>query len=195
AALVPDHVAVFFEGEQLSYRDLNEKANRLARSLVAQGVQADELVGIMAERSLDMVVGMLAILKAGGAYVPIDPEYPKERIEYILTDSHIELVLIQEHLNKTITSTLGENVSSYRLISITTGNDDTDNSPLESVNRPSDLAYMIYTSGTTGKPKGVMIEHRNVVNTIYWRIREYQFCETDSVLQLFSFAFDGFVIS
>ncbi|AIG26780.1 non-ribosomal peptide synthetase [Brevibacillus laterosporus] len=194
-ARTPNAIAIAYNEQSLTYQQLDEKANQLARVLRRQGVGPNQLVGIVAERSIEMVVGLFAILKAGGAYVPIDPEYPKERIEYILTDSHIELVLIQEHLHKTITSTLGENVSSYRLISITTGNDDTDNSPLESVNRPSDLAYMIYTSGTTGKPKGVMIEHRNVVNTIYWRSREYQFCETDSVLQLFSFAFDGFVIS
>ncbi|QOT00303.1 amino acid adenylation domain-containing protein [Brevibacterium sp. JNUCC-42] len=189
----PDAIALAYNDESLTYQQLDEQANQLARVLRRQGVAPNQLIGIMAERSMEMVIGLFAILKAGGAYVPIDPEYPKERIEYILTDSHIQLILTQPHLREIISATLGEKVASYGLIDITAC--DTDHSPLESVNTPSDLAYMIYTSGTTGKPKGVMIEHRNVVNTIYWRSREYGFCTEDSVLQLFSFAFDGFVIS
>ncbi|UUZ97670.1 AMP-binding protein [Paenibacillus sp. P25] len=92
----PNHPAVVFEGKRLSYRELNERANRLARTLRAMGVQTDEPVGIMLERSLEMVVGILAVLKAGGAYVPIDPEYPQERIRYILDDSGARLALVAE---------------------------------------------------------------------------------------------------
>ncbi|WP_181217657.1 AMP-binding protein, partial [Bacillus subtilis] len=98
AERVPDKVAVVFEDKQLTYRGLNEHANRLARTLRNEGVEADQLVGIMAERSLDMIVGILGILKAGGAYVPIDPEYPEERIHYMLEDSKAHLLLTQSHL-------------------------------------------------------------------------------------------------
>ena len=98
AERTPDHAAVVFEGKQLSYRELNERANRLARTLRAEGVQADEPVGIMLERSLEMIVGILAILKAGGAYVPIDSEYPEERIRYMLEDCGAKLMLVQSRL-------------------------------------------------------------------------------------------------
>ncbi|XOS94519.1 amino acid adenylation domain-containing protein [Brevibacillus laterosporus] len=171
-------------GEQLSYRELNEKANRLARSLVAQGVQADGLVGIMAERSLDMVVGMLAILKAGGAYVPIDPEYPEERIAYMLEDSNVNLLLLQSHL-------LGRVAFDKKVILL----DDeqsyqTDHSNLELRSGPRHLAYVIYTSGTTGKPKGTLIEHKNVVRLLFNSKNLFDFSNSDTWTLFHSFCFD-----
>ncbi|WP_156497286.1 AMP-binding protein, partial [Paenibacillus jamilae] len=97
-AQTPEQTALFFEGEQLTYRELNERANRLARTLRSQGVTKDRLVGLMTERSVDMIVGIFGILKAGGAYVPIDPAYPEERIRYMLDDSGAKLLLTQSHL-------------------------------------------------------------------------------------------------
>ncbi|WP_155983855.1 AMP-binding protein, partial [Paenibacillus sp. 1-18] len=102
AERTPEHTAIVFGESRLTYRELNERANRLARTLRNQGVQADQRVGLMAERSLDMMVGMFAILKAGGAYVPIDPDYPEERIRYMLEDSGAKLLLLQSHLQDRI---------------------------------------------------------------------------------------------
>ncbi|ASZ61283.1 hypothetical protein CLD04_08935 [Bacillus subtilis] len=158
AERVPDKVAVVFEDKQLTYRGLNERANRLARTLRNEGVEADQLVGIMAERSLDMIVGILGILKAGGAYVPIDPEYPEERIHYMLEDSKAHLLLTQSHLRDRI-SFAGKILSLDEEDSY-----DETGSNLKSIVEPHHLAYVIYTSGTTGKPKGVMVEHRGLCN-------------------------------
>ncbi len=102
AERTPDQTAVVYEDSRLTYRELNEKANQLARTLQSEGVQPDQPVGIMAERSLDMIVGIFGILKAGGAYVPIDPGYPEERVRYILEDSDTKLLLVQSHLRKSV---------------------------------------------------------------------------------------------
>ncbi|GMX60226.1 non-ribosomal peptide synthase/polyketide synthase [Paenibacillus elgii] len=170
AERTPDHPAVVFEGRQLTYRELNERANRLARTLREAEVKPDQTIGLMAERSLDMIVGMIAVLKAGGAYVPIDPDYPEERIRFMLEDSGAELLLVQTHLRDRAPF-------AGKLVEL----DDErsyseDGSALEEVAGPNDLAYVIYTSGTTGKPKGVMVEHRNVVrlvkNTNYVELNE-----------------------
>ncbi|WP_143088770.1 non-ribosomal peptide synthetase, partial [Paenibacillus algorifonticola] len=138
----PEAVAVEYEDERLTYRELNERANRLARTLRNQGVGADQLVGIMAERSPSMVIGILAILKAGGAYVPIDPEYPEERIRYMLDDSGAGVLLLQAHLRDKATFAgvclLLDDEQTYAA----------DSASLVSVNQPNDLAYVIYTSGT-----------------------------------------------
>ena len=169
----PDNVAVVFEEEQLTYRELNARANQLARVLREKGVQPDTLVGIMAERSLEMIVGILAILKAGGAYVPIDPEYPEERIRYMLEDSGVEILLTQQHLWKQI------NFNGDLLCMDEPGIYKGRGSNLEPSSESHHLAYVIYTSGTTGKAKGVCIEHRAIVNTLEWRKKEYAFGETD----------------
>ncbi|UHA72038.1 non-ribosomal peptide synthetase [Paenibacillus sp. 481] len=156
----PDRIAVAFEGQTLTYQELNEKSNQVARALRAEGVKVDQLVGIMVERSLEMMIGMLGILKAGGAYVPIDPEYPQERIHYILNDSNVDVLLLQHHLQERV---------SYEGKVITLEGEHfhhEDRSNLPHLSQPNDLAYVIYTSGTTGKPKGAMIEHRNVVRLV-----------------------------
>ncbi|MCM3340480.1 non-ribosomal peptide synthase/polyketide synthase [Paenibacillus sp. MER TA 81-3] len=187
AARTPNHVAAVYEDEQLTYRELNERANRLARTLRAEGVQPEQLVGIMADRSLEMIVGILAILKAGGAYVPIDPEYPEERIRYMLDDSNARVLLAQRHLQARIAFTgtwviLDENAF-Y----------DEDGTNLESNNDPSNLSYVIYTSGTTGKPKGVMIEHRQLVAMAHaWKSRYHLHEAGIRWLQWASFSFDVF---
>ncbi|WP_010494699.1 non-ribosomal peptide synthetase [Paenibacillus elgii] len=185
AALAPDRIAVVFEDRQLTYRELDERANRLARTLLAKGVEAEQLVAIMTERSLDMVTAVLGVMKAGGAYVPIDPEYPEERIRYMLCDSGARLLLTQSHLRDR-TAFGGElllldDERSYR-------GDGTN--PGVAVG-PHQLAYVIYTSGTTGKPKGVMVEHQGVCNFKLFCEHTLQISERDRVAQFASFSFDA----
>nr|WP_325050181.1 condensation domain-containing protein [Cohnella faecalis] len=157
----PDHTAVVLESESLTYAELNGRANQLARVLRGKGVGADRIVGILAERSLEMIVGILGILKAGGAYLPIDPDYPAERIGYMLEDSGADILLTQKRLQGQTMGFAGEvlHVDDERLYA-------GDNTDLDHTGSSKDLAYVIYTSGSTGKPKGVMIEHRNVVNLV-----------------------------
>ncbi|WP_238553057.1 non-ribosomal peptide synthetase, partial [Paenibacillus alvei] len=166
AAWTPDAVAVAFEDKQLTYRELNERANRLARRLQAQGLQHGQLVGIMAERSLEIIVGILAILKAGGAYVPIDPEYPQERISYMLEDSGAQVLLIQKHL-KERASFAGINVDLEEKEPLSVTEEYLASSAnLAVAAMADDLAYIIYTSGSTGTPKGVCVTHRGVVRLV-----------------------------
>ncbi|MCA0756969.1 amino acid adenylation domain-containing protein [Paenibacillus sp. N4] len=160
AAKTPDQIAVVYEGKQLTYRELNEEANRLAHRLRAKGVGRESIVGIMVERSIEMAVGTLAILKAGGTYLPIDPGYPAERIEYVLEDSRASLLLTKQEW-------IGRFHYSGEVIDLCDPSGETnDPQSLPHVNDPSDLAYIIYTSGSTGKPKGVMVEHRNVLRLV-----------------------------
>ncbi|WP_270168683.1 non-ribosomal peptide synthetase [Paenibacillus sp. SYP-B4298] len=180
----PGAVAVEYEDERLTYRELNERANRLARTLRGQGVGADQLVGIMAERSPSMVIGILAILKAGGAYVPIDPDYPEERIRYMLDDSGTQVLLLQSHL---------QDKAAFAGVSLLLDDEQTyaaDGTNLASVNEPHDLAYVIYTSGTTGKPKGTLIEHRNVVRLLFNSRNLFDFGPADTWTLFHSFCFD-----
>ncbi|MGD1704673.1 amino acid adenylation domain-containing protein [Dapis sp. BLCC M229] len=157
----PNAVAVVFEGEQLTYQQLNAKANQLAHYLQSLGVKPDTLVGICVERSLEMVVGLLGILKAGGAYVPLDPSYPRERLAYMLEDAAVSVLLtgesileiLPEHSARTVClDSNWDAIATYGIENIDSG-----------VN-PDNLAYVIYTSGSTGKPKGVQICHYSVVN-------------------------------
>lgn len=177
----PDHVAVVFEEQQLTYRELNERANQVAHVLRGKGVQADSLVGILVERSLEMVIGIFAILKAGGAYVPIDPTYPEERIRYMLENSGTSLILTQRHLEKSVTFD-GETLylDEAVLFSGSTSN-------LGAINGPESLAYVIYTSGSTGQPKGVMVEHKSLVNRLKWMQEKYPINNQDMILQKTSF--------
>ncbi|WP_157243976.1 non-ribosomal peptide synthetase, partial [Paenibacillus elgii] len=179
-----DQVAVVFEDKQLTYYELNERANRLARTLRAEGVQPDQLVGIMVERSLDMIVGILGILKAGGAYVPIDPEYPQERIQYMLADSGIGLLLTQNHLMDQV-DFAGKLVD---LNSDASYHEDASN--LGITVESNHLAYVIYTSGTTGKPKGTLIEHKNVVRLLFNDRNLFDFGASDTWTLFHSFCFD-----
>lgn len=185
-ARTPDAAAVVFQESSLTYRELNERANWLAASLQAKGVQPETIVAVMAERSLEMVVGILAILKAGGAYLPIDPEYPAERIEYMLTDSGAKLLLTQRALADSITC-------ASEVLYVDDDSLYQSGRSLAKMVRPEHLAYVIYTSGSTGRPKGVMVEHRNVTNTLVWRKNYYRFSAQDAVLQIPSIAFDGSV--
>jgi natural product biosynthesis luciferase-like monooxygenase protein len=154
----PDAVAVVFRGQSLTYRQLDERANRVAHELIALGVGPDSMVGIFAERSLEMVVGLLGILKAGGAYVPMDPAYPRERIAWMLEDTNAPVVLTLDRLR----SILPPSNAAVRALDAF-GNDGSPVRPPRRANG-NHLAYVIFTSGSTGRPKGVQIEHRNVAN-------------------------------
>ncbi|AZK46072.1 non-ribosomal peptide synthetase [Paenibacillus lentus] len=194
AELYPDKVAAVMNERQLTYRELNERSNRLARKLREAGVEADQLVAILAERSLDMVVGILAILKAGGAYVPVDPEYPEERIRFMIEDSGAPLLLIQKHLHEK-TDFAGIRLELDAFVwgdrDSDTNSDDTLNaSNLEPISGPRNLAYVIYTSGTTGRPKGTLIEHKNVVRLLFNDKNLFDFGPSDTWTLFHSFCFD-----
>jgi len=159
--ITPDAIAVVCRDEEITYRELNARANQLARHLRKLGVGPDTLVAISLERSIALAVGLLGILKAGGAYVPLDPSYPAERISFMLEDSKAPVVLTQQ----SFVARLPEHHAKVVQIDADwaqIAREETEN--VESGVQPHHLAYVIYTSGSTGKPKGVMIEHRNVVN-------------------------------
>ncbi|WP_345027173.1 amino acid adenylation domain-containing protein, partial [Flavivirga jejuensis] len=183
----PEKIAVVFDDQQLSYAELNAKANQLARYIQTQtAVKTDSLIGLCLDRNLEVIIGILAVLKAGGAYVPIDPEYPAERIQYILEDAKINLVLTQSHSVESL-----EKITTANLVAIDSEcykNKETNNLSVQ--NQVTDLAYVIYTSGTTGKPKGVMIDHLSVVNfAVENSYLDYQ--KVTAVAGLSSFVFDG----
>jgi len=187
-SLSPDAVAVVFEGEELSYRELNARANQLARHLRSLGVEPEVLVGICVERSPLMVIGLLGVLKAGGAYVPLDPNYPKERLAFMLEDSSVQVLLAQEKLLEKLPP------HSARVVCLDSGWEEiafySSENPRSGV-KPENLAYVIYTSGSTGKPKGVLIEHRSLVNYTTAAIAEYGIEKRDRVLQFASISFDA----
>jgi amino acid adenylation domain-containing protein len=196
AAKTPDHVGLVGPVRQftITYHQLNGHSNRLAEVLIEKGVKADTIVGIMMERSIEMIVGILGILKSGGAYLPIDPEHPQERIQYILEDSNAKILLEMEECPKKIIVNCQLLIVNFKLTSLLPMQ-----APLQhyifSDHHSRHLAYIIYTSGTTGRPKGVMIDHGSIFNAIYWRQQEYKLKPGDRTLQLFSFAFDGFLTS
>ncbi len=160
----PEAIAVVHGEQRLTYRELNEQANRLAHALRKKGVQPDSRVGICVERGAEMVVGLLAILKAGGGYVPLDPAYPVERIAYMLQDSAPAAVLVQ-----TATQSLLADASVPLIhLDLSDWQDESVQNPQVPGLTSAHLAYLIYTSGSTGLPKGVMIEHRNTVNFLTW---------------------------
>ena len=186
AARTPDAPALAFAQQRLTYAELNRRANRLAHRLIEAGVGPDVLVGLAVERSVEMVVGLLAVLKAGGAYVPLDPEYPRERLAYMLEDSGVKLLLTQAHLQAQLpipssleTLVLGESTfDGYR--------DVNPNIDLHGEN----LAYVIYTSGSTGQPKGAGNRHAALANRLHWMQEAYALDVSDSVLQKTPFSFD-----
>lgn len=186
----PNKPAVVFEDKTISYKELNQKANQLAHYLRAQGVKRNHLVGISLNRSLEMVVCILGILKSGAAYLPLDPNYPDDRIAYMLADSKSNLLIIDNESTKKqphgYLGTVIEISSVLSLIHLSTENPQINN-------EPSDLAYVIYTSGTTGKPKGVAIPQRALCNHMLWMKKEYAFQEHDVVLQKTPFSFDASV--
>jgi amino acid adenylation domain-containing protein len=166
----------------ITYKELNEKSDHAAYLLKEKGVLADEIIGIMVEPSVEMVIGLLAILKAGGAYLPIDPQYPEERIDYMLTDSAAKILLKSDAINRVPTP----HHLSFNLSTLSSS------STLTCQVSPANLASIIYTSGTSGEPKGVLIHHRGLVNYTLWRVAFYRLTPYDRTLQLLSYCFDGF---
>jgi amino acid adenylation domain-containing protein len=183
----PDQVAVVFKDQSFTYRHLNERANQLAHHLRKHGVGPGAVVGICVERSLEMEVALLAILKAGGAYMPLDPEYPSERLAWMLDDAKPPIVLSQQavadRLPLQAIPVFLLDSEWHKLESESTSN------PGVAV-RPADLAYVIYTSGSTGKPKGVLNVHQGIVNRLLWMQSEYNLTPADRVLQKTPYSFD-----
>ncbi|MFL1391710.1 amino acid adenylation domain-containing protein [Pseudomonas tritici] len=185
-ARTPDAAALVFAEQRLSYAELNRRANRLAHRLIEAGVGPDVLVGLAVERSIEMVVGLLAVLKSGGAYVPLDPEYPRERLAYMLEDSGVKLLLTQAHLLEQLP--IPEGLDS--LVLGATGFDGySDANPGVALDGEN-LAYVIYTSGSTGQPKGAGNRHCALTNRLQWMQEAYGLDVSDSVLQKTPFSFD-----
>lgn len=180
----PDRIAVVCGRQSLTYRELNQKANQLAHYLRRLGVKTETLVGICLERSLEMVVGLLGILKAGGAYVPLDPTYPQERLEFMLEDTGLEVLLAGDRRRKVI-----ELDRDWEII------DRESRENLSSNVMPDNLAYVIYTSGSTGKPKGTMLAHRGLVNYLSWAVQAYRVSEGKGSPVQSSIGFDATITS
>ncbi|UTX07113.1 amino acid adenylation domain-containing protein [Bacillus inaquosorum] len=185
AQQTPDHPAVISGGNLLTYRELDEQANQLAHHLRAQGAGSEDIVAIVMDRSAEVMVSILGVMKAGAAFLPIDPDTPEERIRYSLEDSGARIAVVNER-----------NMTAIGQYEGTIVNLDDAAWRNESKERPSpisgsrNLAYVIYTSGTTGKPKGVQIEHRNLINYVSWFNHEAGLTETDKSVLLSSYAFD-----
>jgi tyrocidine synthetase III len=190
----PENTALVFEQEELSYSELNQKANRLAHYLRSCGIGAERRVGICLERSSELIISILAVWKSGGAYVPLDPSYPVDRLAYMIEDSGLELILTQNSLLPLLEEVcLGLTVQLESKEELEEKLGDYAGSNLSASNTPDGLAYMIYTSGTTGKPKGVMLEHRNAVNLAFAQQHSLQVKPSDRVLQFASSSFDASV--
>ncbi len=188
----PDSIALVFEEQQLTYQELNARANQLAHYLRKLGIKSETLVGICVERSFEMIIGLLGILKAGGAYVPLDPTYPTERLAFMLKDAQISILLTQQSL----LDILPKNVTSTNNIFLDT---QWQTIALESESTPqngtklNNLAYCIYTSGSTGQPKGVLLEHKGLCNLSSEVIKQLNITPDSRVLQFASFSFDASV--
>ena len=188
----PQAVAVVYENQQLTYTQLNSRANQLAYYLRSVGVGPEVLVGICVERSLEMVVGLLGILKAGGAYVPLDPEYPTERLSFMLLDAQVGVLLTQQRLVDRLPKHQAQLVcldTDWQVIS-----QSPQDNPIAGV-QASNLAYVIYTSGSTGRPKGTMILHQGVVNYLSWCTQAYAVADGDGAPVQSTFAFDATITS
>src|SRR5690606_428392 len=204
AARTPDAIAAVFGAREASYRELNERANRLAHHLRALGVVPDERVAVCLNRGIDMLVAMLAVMKAGAAYLPLDPEYPAERLAFMLDDAGVRVVLTDTSACAALTMAASgdapapepTSAGGRRLIRLDADAAAFATQPASDpvpVATPTNLAYVIYTSGSTGRPKGVMIEHRGLVSNIHWQIREFGFDDRDRFLQRTTIIFDASV--
>jgi amino acid adenylation domain-containing protein len=189
----PDAIAIVFEEESLTYAELNCRANQLAHHLCALGVRPDARVAICIERGLEMIVALLAVLKAGGAYVPLDPSYPPERLRFMLDDSTPLALLTQTRLQALFSGLPG----TVPVLDLTAANPAWQNLPESTPDpqsiglTPNHLAYVIYTSGSTGQPKGVLIQHRSLVNLIQWHLNAFVLQREDRCSSMARFGFDA----
>ncbi|MEJ2284849.1 MAG: amino acid adenylation domain-containing protein, partial [Desulfobacterales bacterium] len=187
AERTPDAIAVEFEERHLTFRELEQRANQLAHHLQGLGIGPETIVGVYMERSLEMIVSLYGILKAGGAYVPMDPEYPHDRIAFMLEDTRVPVLLTQKHLSPDLPP------SEAKILCLDAHWPIVEKEPTKrtiSEVSAENLAYVIYTSGSTGKPKGVMNCHSGICNRLFWMQDEYNLTEADRVLQKTPFSFD-----
>ncbi|HJQ69040.1 MAG TPA: amino acid adenylation domain-containing protein [Blastocatellia bacterium] len=190
ARRTPEAIAIITGEERLTYEELNDRAERLADYLTRSGVATETCVGIFMERSVEMVVGILAVLKAGGAYLPLDPEYPEERLQFMLEDSHASMLLTQKKLADKLPP------HSAQTIFVDDDRERLEQQPSAGSSAETfgeSLAYVLYTSGSTGKPKGVMISHDAIRNHMAWMSAAFPLDESDRVLQKTAFSFDASV--
>lgn len=183
----PSATAVEFEEQQLTYAELNRRANQVAHYLQKKGVKPDELVGIFLERSVETLIGILGILKSGGAYVPMEPILPKERLAFILEDTQVSLLITRRHLLENLPTCSGEFVFVDEWQTFTAESEENPTSDAT----PENLAYIIYTSGSTGTPKGVMVQHCGVDNMVQAQVKFFNVRPESRILQFYSFAFDA----
>ncbi|MEI3433981.1 MAG: AMP-binding protein [Clostridia bacterium] len=184
----PDNIAVVFENQKLTYRELNERANSLANYLRSQKIGRNDIVGIMVNRSLEMIISILAVLKSGACYIPIDPEYPQDRIEYMLNNSNAKLLLTFKRLENKVT------FDNKLFVELDNELYNSNKDNLININKPDDLAYIIYTSGSTGKPKGVMLKHSNINNFIQGMCNVVDFNSEKTIVSVTTISFDIFVL-
>ena len=184
----PDNIAVVFENQKLTYRELNERANSLANYLRSQKIGRNDIVGIMVNRSSEMIISILAVLKSGACYIPIDPEYPQDRIEYMLNNSNAKLLLTFKRLENKVT------FDNKLFVELDNELYNSNKDNLININKPDDLAYIIYTSGSTGKPKGVMLKHSNINNFIQGMCNVVDFNSEKTIVSVTTISFDIFVL-
>ena len=184
----PDNIAVVFEDQKLTYRELNQRANSLASYLRSQKIGRNDIVGIMVNRSLEMIISIVAVLKSGACYIPIDPEYPQDRIEYMLNNSSAKLLLTFKRLENKVT------FDNKLFVELDNELYNSNKDNLININEPDDLAYIIYTSGSTGKPKGVMLKHSNINNFIQGMCNVVDFNSRKTIVSVTTISFDIFVL-
>jgi amino acid adenylation domain-containing protein len=186
AQKIPNAVAIEFEDQQITYKELDRRANEVAHRLRPMGVKPEALVGICVERSIELLVGLLGILKAGGAYVPIDPAYPPERIAFMIQDSGMAVLLTQQKLLEHLPQNGYLTVCLDTMTEVATS----ESTPSLSTAQPGNLAYVIYTSGSTGRPKGVEVEHRSLVNFLHSMKKKPGMIDRDVLLSVTTVSFD-----
>jgi len=190
-ARTPDEVAVVFEQLQLSYAELNARANRLARLLMSEGVEPEVRVGLCVERSVEMVIALLGILKAGGVYVPLDPHYPEQRLQFMLEDAQVRVLLTERQFAEILPAHEAKVIFLDDEGAAPQAQEAGGNDNVEGKATSANLAYVIYTSGSTGRPKGVMISHRSISNRVLWMREQFPLSGSDRVLQKTPFSFDA----
>ncbi|HEX2926935.1 MAG TPA: amino acid adenylation domain-containing protein [Ruminiclostridium sp.] len=185
AAKDPRNIAVIFQNQKLDYGELNERANRLARILIQKGIGRESIVAVLMERSIEMIIAIMAVQKAGGAYLPVDPTHPMERIQYILNDSKTGILLTHKNFSDIVIPDGIEKIN-LDMMDLSNGN----STELTQKASPQNISYVIYTSGSTGKPKGTLIEQRSLINRLNWMQKRYPLGKQDIIVQKTPYTFD-----